>query len=103
MASWNILLEPDKDGQTTATVVEMPTFNVTASTRKTALAKIQQLLTERLAHAEVVSISVPTLKPEKPEDPLRTENPWAEFGGLFQGDQDFEGIVQTMQAERLPH
>ncbi|MEL6491201.1 MAG: hypothetical protein AAFQ95_14680 [Cyanobacteria bacterium J06621_3] len=37
MTHWNILIEPAKDGQTTATVVELPTFQVTANTRQTAL------------------------------------------------------------------
>ena len=74
-----------------ATVVELPTFQVTANTRQTALDKIQQLLTERLASAEVVPISVPSEK---------DENPWLTFGGIFEGDSDFEEIVQDIQIER---
>lgn len=90
MAHWNILIEPTKDGQTTATVVELPTFQVTASNRQTALDKIQQLLTERLASAEMVSISIPSEK---------GENPWLKFGGIFQNDPDFEEILGDIRAE----
>lgn len=91
MTNWNILIEPAQDGQTMATVVEMPTFQITASSRKGALEKIQQLLTERLANTEMVAIAIPSAK---------DENPWLEFGGIFQDDPDFEEIVQDMRAER---
>lgn len=91
MANWNILIEPAKDGQTMATVVELPTFQVTASNRQIALDEIQRLLTERLASAEMVSISVP---------PAAAENPWIKFGGIFKDDSDFEEIVRDIRAER---
>ena len=94
MTNWNILIEPTKDGQTTATVVELPTFHVTESNRQTALDKIQRLLSERLASAEIVSISIPS-------DPLeKSENPWLKFGGIFKDDPDFDKIVRDMRAER---
>ncbi|MEN8447820.1 MAG: hypothetical protein ABG776_22720 [Cyanobacteria bacterium J06555_13] len=94
MTNWNILVEPTKDGQTTATVVELPAFQVTASNRQTALDEIQNLLAERLANAEMVSISVPS---------ENDESPWLKFGGVFKDDPDFEDIVRDIRAEREGH
>ena len=91
MTNWNILLEPSTDGQTTATVLELPAFQVTANTRQLALDKIQQLLAHRLANAEVVSLSLPTLE---------SDNPWLKFGGIFKDDPDFANIAQAIQSER---
>lgn len=91
MTSWNILIEPSPDGQTTATVLELPSFQVKASDRETALQDIQQLLAQRLASAEVVSISIPT---------PGNENPWLKYGGMFRDDADFEAITQELQQER---
>ncbi|MEL6938372.1 MAG: hypothetical protein AAFO84_04185 [Cyanobacteria bacterium J06598_1] len=92
MTNWNILLESAANGQTTATVIALPTFKVTATTRQLALKKIQRLLTQRLSKAEIVSLPIP----ENQEAP----NPWLEFGGIFKGDSDFAEIVETLQAER---
>ncbi|MEM9003801.1 MAG: hypothetical protein AAGE59_09785 [Cyanobacteria bacterium P01_F01_bin.86] len=91
MADLNILLEPAVDGQLTATVLEFPEFKVTANTRQLALDEIQQLLVQRLAQTEIVSVSVPTKE---------TDNPWIKFGGIFKGDPDFEAIAQAMKVER---
>lgn len=91
MTHWTILLEPAADGQTTATVLELPEFKVTGSTRQIALNEIQQLLTQRLANTEVVSVSIP---------PTAVHNPWLKFGGMFENDADFEAIAQAIQTER---
>jgi len=92
MTNWNILLESATDGQTTATVLELPTFQVTAGDRQTALGQIQQLLKQRLAKAEVVPISIPTTADDS--------NPWLRFGGIFKDDEDFAAIVQDIEQER---
>jgi len=91
MKNWTILIEPSTDGQTTATVLELPLFQVKASDRETALQEIQRLLAQRLASAEVVSVSIPT---------PGNENPWLKYGGMFKDDADFEAITQGLQQER---
>ncbi|MGG6241767.1 hypothetical protein ACQ4N7_24335 [Nodosilinea sp. AN01ver1] len=91
MTNWNILIEPSTDGQTTATVLELPSFQVKASDRVTALKEIQRLLAKRLAGAEIVSLSMPA--------PV-SENPWLKYGGMFKGDADFEAITQDLQQDR---
>mgnify|MGYP006285843871 CR=1 FL=1 len=92
MTNWNILLESATDGQTIATVLELPAFQVTAGDRQTALDQIQQLLKQRLANAEVVPVSIPTAEDDS--------NPWLKFGGIFRSDADFEAIVRVIQRER---
>jgi predicted RNase H-like HicB family nuclease len=91
VTNWNILIEPSTDGQTTATVLELPSFQVKASDRETALKEIQRLLAQRLASAEVVSVSIPA-----PD----SANPWLKYGGMFKDDADFEAIAQELQQER---
>ena len=91
MNKWNVLLEDDADGGTTATVLELPSFQVTATTRQQALSDIQRLISQRLSKAEIVSLPVTEVK---------ESNPWLEFGGIFKNDSDFEDIVKAMQAER---
>jgi len=92
MTNWNILLESVTDGQTTATVLELPAFQVTAGDRQTALDQIQQLLKQRLANAEVVPVSIPTAEDDS--------NPWLKFGGIFKDDPDFAAIAQSIEQER---
>lgn len=92
MTNWNILLESTTDGQTIATVIELPTFQVTATTRQLALDKIQQLLTQRLSKTEVVSLPIP----DNPET-----NPWIKFGGIYKGDSDFTHIVEPARKQSL--
>jgi len=92
MTNWNILLESATDGQTTATVLELPAFRVTAGDRQTALDQIQQLLKQRLANAEVVPVSIPTAEDDS--------NPWLKFGGIFKDDPDFTAIAQSIEQER---
>ena len=88
MANWNILLEPETDGQFTATVAELPTVKVTANSRQTALDEIKQMLSKRLSDVEVVSVSIPT------------EDPWIKFAGIFKDNPYFDEIVREMRAER---
>lgn len=92
MTHWNILLESATDGQTTATVIGLPAFQVMATTWQLALDKIQQLLTQRLSKAEVVSLPIP----DNPET-----NSWIKFGGISKGDSDFADIVEPVRNQSL--
>ncbi|MGF1521917.1 MAG: hypothetical protein ACFBSF_06290 [Leptolyngbyaceae cyanobacterium] len=91
MTSLSVLLESTADGQTTATVLGLPSFKVIADTRQSALQKIRQLLDEHLANTEVVAI---------PISATNEDNPWRKFGGVFKDDADFELIAQAIAAER---
>lgn len=92
MSNWNILLENATDGQTTATVIELPSVQVTATTRQLALDKIQQLLIQRLSTAEVVSLPLP----DRPDT-----NPWIEFGGILKDESNSTRITEPTQKQSL--
>ncbi|RUT07701.1 hypothetical protein DSM106972_019610 [Dulcicalothrix desertica PCC 7102] len=93
MDNWNILLESTDDGFTTATVLEVPSFQTTDKTKQGAVEKIQQLLQERLAKAEIVKIPAPI-------QPVAAEHPLMKFAGIFKDDPDFMEIIKEIRAER---
>ena len=90
-SSYKILLEQTADGQSSATVLELPDCHVIAITPQAAINQIQARLTERLATAQIVSIQIPAPQPQ---------NPWIEFAGIFKDDPDFADIAQVIRAER---
>ncbi len=93
MDNWNILLESTVDGFTTATVLEVPDCQIRDKTKQGAVEKVQQLLQERLAKAEIIQIPMPV-------QPSVSENPLMKFAGIFQDDPDFMEIIKEMRAER---
>jgi predicted RNase H-like HicB family nuclease len=90
-STYKILLEQTADGQSSATVLELPDCHVIAITPQSAINQIQARLTERLATAQIVSIQIPAPQPQ---------NPWIEFAGIFKDDPDFADIAQVIRAER---
>ena len=93
MDNWNILLERTDDGFTTATVLEVPNCQTTDETKEGAVEKIQQLLQQRLAKAEIVKIPAPI-------QPVVTEHPLMKFAGIFKDDPEFMEIMKEIRAER---
>ena len=93
MNNWNILLEDTNDGSTLATVLEVPSLQTRDKTKQGAVKKIQQLLQQRLAKAEIIKIPVNL-------DSATDDNPLMKFAGIFENDSDFEDIVAEMKAER---
>ena len=59
-STYKSLLEQTADGQSSATVLELPDCHVIAITPQAAISQVQSRLTERLATAQIVSIEVPT-------------------------------------------
>lgn len=93
MDSWNILLESRDDGFTVATVLEVPHLQTTDKTKQGAIAKVQQLLQERLAKAEIIQIPLP-------KKPTNHNNCVIDFAGIFENDPDFQEIMSEIRAER---
>lgn len=89
----NILIESKQDGGSIASILEFPAYRVEAETRDLALAKIQKLVTEHLAAAEVVPLEV-NLPYES------ANNAWLKYAGIFAGDPDFAEIANELRAER---
>jgi hypothetical protein len=93
VSNWNVLLESRDDGLTVATVLEVPNLQTTDKTRQGAIAKVRQLLQERLAKAEIVQISLPRKSREH-------EIALLKFAGIFENDPDFQEIMSEIRAER---
>jgi hypothetical protein len=91
--NWNILLESAADGFSRATVLEVADCQIADKTKQGAVEKVQQLLQERLAKAEIIQIPMPV-------QPSVSENPLMKFAGIFQDDPDFMEIIKEMRAER---
>ena len=90
-STYKILVEQTADGQSSATVLELPNCQAIAITPQEAISQVQTRLTERLATAQIVSIQIPS---------PQTQNPWIEFAGIFKDDPDFADIAQAIRAER---
>lgn len=90
--NFNILVEQKQDGGAIASVLELPAYRVEAATRDLALTKLQNLLTEQLATAEIVPLEI-RLPHEKPDRR-------AKYAGIFENDPDFAEIARELRAER---
>lgn len=89
----NVLLEKKQNGGAIASVLEIPAYRVEAETRELALAKLQELLSEHLASAEVVPLEI-----KLPHEEVT--NAWSSYAGIFKDDPDFAEIVRELRAER---
>jgi predicted RNase H-like HicB family nuclease len=90
-STYKILIEQTADGQSSATVLELPNCQVVATTPQEAIRQVRARLTQRLATAEIVSIQIPAPEPQ---------NPWIEFAGIFKDDPDFADIAEALRADR---
>jgi predicted RNase H-like HicB family nuclease len=91
-STYKVLIEQTADGQSSATVLELPDCQVIAITPQEAMSQVQLRLTERLATAQIVSIEIPA---------PQFQNPWIEFAGIFKDDPDFAEIAQAIRKERI--
>jgi uncharacterized protein YoaH (UPF0181 family) len=92
MASkWNVLVEKTEDAKAIATVLEFPTVSAIADNQQAAIEQAQQLLAERLAQGEIVSIQV---------EPSKPKHPSLKFVGVFKDDPDFEAVQRHIQDYR---
>ncbi|PSB03712.1 type II toxin-antitoxin system HicB family antitoxin [Merismopedia glauca] len=90
-STYKILLEQTADGQSSATVLEIPDCHAIGIDPQAAISQVQTRLTERLAKAQIISIEIPAPPPQ---------NPWIEFAGIFKDDADFADITKAIRAER---
>ena len=64
-----------------------------ANTRQEALVSIQKLVQQRLSQVEVLPLDIAIEESSQ-------ENPWTEFIGMFEEDEDFAEISAQMRTER---
>lgn len=88
----HVLLETKQTGETVASVAELADVQVEASTRGEALVAIQSLVQARLSKVEILPL---TITPKQ-----QAENPWLDFTGLFEGDDEFAELAEELRLER---
>lgn len=88
--NYDILIE-QTDSNFIATALLLPDCQATGSTKEEALQNISQLLTQRLANAEIVSLEI--------ESPKK-EHPWMKFAGMFKDDPQFDEMMEYIEQER---
>lgn len=94
MASrWNVLVEKTEDGKAIATVLEFPALSAIADTQQDAIDRAQELLSERLSQAKIVSIQL-EFSENKPKNPV------LESLGIFKDDPHFEDVQRNIQEYR---
>lgn len=94
--TFNLLLKQNDEGQTVASVIEMPNCQVTAATQEAAISQLQQAIADYLTHAQVIPVQmeITTAQPSQPE------NPWVKYAGVFKDDPYFAKVMEQMNAER---
>jgi hypothetical protein len=91
----HILLKTLGTEQVVASVAELSDIKVTAPTREDAIEQLQKLVQEHLEGIEVLTFPVMSAKVA-----TERENPWMEFIGMYEGDEDFAQIAAQLRAER---
>ncbi|WP_310417902.1 type II toxin-antitoxin system HicB family antitoxin [Chamaesiphon sp. OTE_8_metabat_110] len=92
-STYTVLLEQTADGQSSATVLELPGCHVIAATPQAAIDRVQESLSTRLATAEIVSIQIPA---------SLHQNSWLVSGNLEQSSplvRDWQNLSESSLAE----
>jgi len=90
----NLVLELTDNGQVLASVLELPNCHVEAATEEQAIAQLRQLIGDRLSKAKILPIEIPLTHS------VQAENPWMEFAGIFEGDEEFAELADELRRER---
>ncbi|MEO1431676.1 MAG: hypothetical protein AAFV71_21975 [Cyanobacteria bacterium J06633_8] len=88
--NYDVLIE-QVDGNFIATALLLPGCQATGATKEEALKNLSQLLTQRLANAEIVSLEI---------EPPKKEHPWMKFAGMFKDDPQFDEMMEYIEQER---
>lgn len=89
--NYDVLIENQADGSVSATVLGLSDCQATGATKEEALKNLTQLLTQRLANAEIVSLEI---------EPPKKEHPWMKFAGMFKDDPQFDEMMEYIEQER---
>lgn len=93
--SLHVLVEQASEGHFIVSVPELPDCVAEAETRSDAfpfgvaegIAAVQEQVRVRLANIEVLTLEV-------------ANNPWTDFIGMFEGDDEFATLAQELRTER---
>ncbi|MGB5968512.1 MAG: hypothetical protein WBG70_09320 [Spirulinaceae cyanobacterium] len=89
--NFNILVENLDQDIFRATVLGLPDCQVEGASKEKAITNIRQLLTERLAKVEIISLEV---------EPIKQEHPWLPFAGIYANNPLFEEVLADIAAYR---
>jgi len=112
-----VFIEKDQGDAVKATMIGWPGLSVSAATRQEALAKLQELLRQRLASGEVVQLDIEL--PETEDGPFEEgeaeevnpdyadptgdhgpPHPWLESAGIFENNPLFDEVLEEIEAYR---
>ncbi|MGI2906395.1 type II toxin-antitoxin system HicB family antitoxin [Tolypothrix sp. VBCCA 56010] len=89
--TYDVLIEDEKYGGFSATVIGLPDCQAIGATKEEALTSLYERLTERLAKAEIVSMKI---------EPPKAEHPWMKFAGMYKDNPLFDEVQAYIEAER---
>ena len=87
------MIEQTASGRSVASVLELPSYQVEASTEEQAIAELRQMVISRFAKVKIMPLELLLAQ-------LAQTNPWTEFIGMFEGDAEFAELAAELQAER---
>jgi predicted RNase H-like HicB family nuclease len=90
-STYDILIENEKDGTVTATVIGIADCKSSGATEAEAIEKLKPLLQERLKQVKIVTLEI-----EIPQ----TEHPWMQIVGMYKDNPLFEEVLDSIKAER---
>ncbi len=83
----HVLVERLDSGHFIALVSELADCVAEAENREDAIASVQEKIKARLANIEILTIEV-------------SNNPWTDFIGMFEGDEEFAELAEELRTER---
>ncbi|NJL52059.1 MAG: hypothetical protein HC930_07250 [Hydrococcus sp. SU_1_0] len=87
----HILLKAVEQDRFVASVAELSDIQVTSTTREDAIEQLQKIVRAFLEGTEVLPFPVVSS-----EVTTERENPWTEFIGMYEGDEDFAQIAAQL-------
>jgi len=87
--TYQVLVREDAERGYTARVLSLPSLEVSAPTEAEAIAGAQAAIAETLRGARVVEVDVDV-----------AAHPWAALAGLYEGDEQFERVLEDVEAYR---
>lgn len=88
---YDVLVEKNGEQGYTAQVLAWPTCTAQAATREEALQQVRMQLLDRLAKAEIVTLSLTAEE---------INNPWIRFAGMWKDNPDFDEFQAAIQQHR---
>ncbi len=110
--TYNVSLETQIDGSYIARVLGWTDCQVSAATSTEAVAKVKQLLSDKIAHTQIVQIEVYSTSSIGDDTPQRLHseqeasqqknlhNPWLTSAGIFKDDPYFDEMLMHVEQYR---